>query len=104
MTNKKALILLFDKCEECELIITIDLLRRAGINVTIANVDDNMKPVVCDNNVKILPDIALKEVENELFDCIVVPGGPGFERLEKVLFNFKNQNYINFTILYFNLS
>jgi putative intracellular protease/amidase len=85
-TNKKALALLFEHCEECELIIPVDLLRRAGITVTIANVEGSREPVICHKDVKIMPDVDLKEVENQLFDCVIVPGGPGYERLEKVNF------------------
>jgi putative intracellular protease/amidase len=84
-TNKKALVLLFDQCEECELIIPVDSLRRAGITVTIASVEGSMQPVTCHKGVKIMPDVDLKEIENQLFDCVIVPGGPGYERLEKVL-------------------
>lgn len=91
-SQKRALVLLFDQCEECEFMIPVDTLRRAGIAVTVAGLD-GLQPVNCHKNVKILPDIEFKDIEKILFDCVILPGGPGYERLEKVLF-FKNIHFL----------
>lgn len=76
----KALVLLAQGNEEIEAVITIDVLRRAGINVTVAGVD-GADPIRCSRGVMITPDVALEEVSGE-FDIVVLPGGTeGAQRL-----------------------
>ena len=75
----KALVFLIDGNEESEVVITVDTLRRAGIECILAGVND-AQPVTCVQHLRILPDIELSRLENEDFDIIVVPGGPGSER------------------------
>ena len=81
MTEKaKALVLLAQGNEEIEAVITIDVMRRAGIDVTVAGVD-GANPIRCSRGVVITPDTALKEVSGE-YDIVVLPGGAeGGQRL-----------------------
>ncbi len=80
--NKKALIILAPGYEELEAVAAADMLRRAGIEVTIAGTVPG--PIPSDRNIKIVPDAELDEVAGETFDLIVLPGGiPGTENLAK---------------------
>ena len=59
--------------EEMEAVILIDMLRRAGVDVTVAG-DGDM--VTCSRGVRIVPDIALDDLaDDDEFDLIVLPGG-----------------------------
>ena len=71
--NKTALLLLADGAEEMETVIPIDILRRAGIKVTIAGVN-GIKTVTCCNNLKIIPDVALENI-TDMYDAVIIPGG-----------------------------
>lgn len=78
--NPSALVMLAQGCEEMEAVISIDVLRRGGIDVTVAGVN-GADPVRCSRGVVITPDVALDEVEGD-FDVLVLPGGAeGAQRL-----------------------
>ena len=82
---KTALVFLADGAEEMETVITVDVLRRAGIEVLLAGVLSG-DTVVCSRHVKLVPDIALDQIKNDLFDAVIVPGGlKGAEACAKVL-------------------
>jgi len=78
----RILIPLAQGCEELEAVTVIDLLRRAGLEVTSAGLDDG--PVTASRGTRLLPDISLDEVMAESFDMIVLPGGlPGADNLDR---------------------
>lgn len=78
--NPNALLLLAEGAEEMEAVISIDVLRRGQIDVTVAGIDGS-QPVRCSRGVVITPDVALDAVEG-VFDIIVLPGGAeGAKRL-----------------------
>ena len=83
MTEKPtALVLLTQGSEEIEAVISIDVLRRGGIDVTVASID-GVDPVRCSRGVVITPDVALDDVRGD-FDIVVLPGGAeGAQRLAK---------------------
>ncbi len=84
-TSKKGLIVLFERFEEIELVTTLDMMRRSGMQVYIATINQNLEPVEGCNRIFVKPDVELlKFGENNMFDVIVIPGGPGFESLTKV--------------------
>ncbi|MCK4865977.1 MAG: DJ-1/PfpI family protein [Gammaproteobacteria bacterium] len=67
-------------CEELEAITITDLLTRAGIKVITAGLDDQV--IVASRGMKLLADKQLKDVLEEDFDMIVLPGGlPGADHL-----------------------
>ncbi len=67
-------------CEELEAVTIIDLLRRAGINVVTASLDD--KAVTCSRKTVIIADTTLERVMQDDFDLMVLPGGlPGADNL-----------------------
>ena len=76
-SEKSALVILATGAEEMETVITVDVLRRAKINVTLAGLE-GLEPVVCSRGVKIVPDTSLDEaVEKGRYDVVVMPGGLG---------------------------
>ncbi|MBL7997264.1 MAG: DJ-1/PfpI family protein [Candidatus Kapabacteria bacterium] len=66
--------------EEMEAITTVDILRRGGMNVTIAG---ESEVVICSRGIRINPDRLIDDIdESEEFDAIVLPGGAqGVENL-----------------------
>ncbi|KAJ2892415.1 hypothetical protein IWW38_003232 [Coemansia aciculifera] len=77
-TPKKAIVFIANGTEEMEAVITIDVLRRAGIHVLVlAAVDTSTDPVVCSRGVKLVPDAYLGDdsVKIATYDAVVVPGG-----------------------------
>ncbi len=76
----KVLVPLAQGCEELEAVTVIDLLRRAGIEVITAGLDEHA--VIASRGVRLLPDTTLEELKEGRFDLIVLPGGlPGADHL-----------------------
>ncbi len=69
-----ALVLLAAGAEEMETVITVDVLRRAGVEVTLAGIE-GPDLVRCSRGVRIHPDASLEELDDRLFDAVVLPGG-----------------------------
>ena len=75
------LIPLAQGCEELEAVTVIDLLRRAGIEVTTAGLEDG--PVTCSRGTVLLPDTTLDAALGHDYDMVVLPGGlPGADHLQ----------------------
>jgi DJ-1 family protein len=69
----KVLVPLAQDSEELEAVTIIDLLRRAGIKVTVAGENEI---ITCSRGVKIIPDVLLDTIDTDLsFDAIILPGG-----------------------------
>ncbi len=78
---QKVLVLLAQGCEEIEAVTVIDILRRAGVEVASAGLDD--LPVLASRGVMLLPDTTLDLAQHQSFDMIVLPGGqPGTDNLK----------------------
>ncbi|WP_456448571.1 DJ-1 family glyoxalase III [Thiolapillus sp.] len=76
------LIPLAQGCEELEAVTIIDLLRRAGVDVTTAGLEQG--PVTCSRGVVLMPDTILEKVLDNDFDMVVLPGGlPGADHLNE---------------------
>jgi protein DJ-1 len=73
MTQPRVLVILAEGAEEMETTISVDILRRGGIDVVLAGLDGD-SPVLCSRNVCIVPDIALDRVTPPV-DALVLPGG-----------------------------
>ncbi len=68
-------------CEELEAVTIIDLLRRAGLTVVVAGLEEGT--VTASRGVMLLPETTLAEVLDQDFDMVVLPGGlGGAQRLE----------------------
>jgi 4-methyl-5(b-hydroxyethyl)-thiazole monophosphate biosynthesis len=74
--QKKVLLVLFPGFEELEAIAPIDLLRRAGAEVTLASLTGD-ETVVGRSGVAIRADAALAAIDPATYDLLVIPGGPG---------------------------
>ena len=71
---KTALVLLAEGAEEMETVITVDVLRRAEIDVTVAGLT-GPDTVKCSRGVFVKPDVALSEAASKQYDIIILPGG-----------------------------
>ena len=79
-TIPKVLVPVADGTEEIEAVCMIDVLRRAGAEVTVASVG-NLR-ITASRGVKIVADCTIADCRNEDFDLIALPGGiPGAEHL-----------------------
>ncbi|KAF3421249.1 hypothetical protein E2986_06392 [Frieseomelitta varia] len=74
MSKKTALLLIADGSEEMEAVITTDVLRRVGIDVTVAGLTEN-PCVKCSRDVKICVDAKLSDAVNQKYDVVILPGG-----------------------------
>lgn len=72
--TKKALLLLADGFEEIEAVVPIDILRRAGIDLTVASVSPSTT-VVGRSRISIVADKTLAALSVDAFDALVLPGG-----------------------------
>ncbi|HOL19690.1 MAG TPA: DJ-1/PfpI family protein [Candidatus Hydrogenedens sp.] len=77
----KVLVLLAQGCEEVEAVTVIDLLNRAGVEVTTACLDKE-KIIHASHGALLVAQKLLDEVLTEEFDMVVLPGGlPGADNL-----------------------
>lgn len=77
----KVLVPLAPGCEEIEAVTAVDILRRAGVEVTTAGLTDG--PIKASRGTRLLPDTTLDEALKQDYDMIVLPGGmPGSEHLK----------------------
>jgi 4-methyl-5(b-hydroxyethyl)-thiazole monophosphate biosynthesis len=77
----KALVFLAEGFEEIETVTIVDVLRRAGVEVTVAG---SVNMVEGAHAIKIFPDKSIDDVKLGDFDAVVVPGGnPGYKNLRK---------------------
>ncbi len=73
----RVLVPLAEGCEEMEAVTIIDLLRRGGVEVVAAGLEDG--PVTGSRGTRILPDMTLDEALGQEFDMVVLPGAlPGW--------------------------
>lgn len=74
--KQRVLALLFDGVEEIEAITPVDLLRRAEVDVVMASVNEQ-RTVEGRSGIRIQTDKTWSEIEDEQFDLLFIPGGPG---------------------------
>uniref|UniRef100_A0A0K8TQW7 Putative transcriptional regulator dj-1 n=1 Tax=Tabanus bromius TaxID=304241 RepID=A0A0K8TQW7_TABBR len=74
--SKSALVILAPGAEEMEFVISADVLRRAGISVTVAGLK-GADDVKCSRDIVIKPDATFESVAQKQFDVVVMPGGLG---------------------------
>lgn len=79
---KRAMLILSEGFEEMEAVTPLDLLRRAGLEVVCASTGPGLT-VAGGRGIRIQADRLLDECLGEKFDLLVLPGGPGVERLRK---------------------
>lgn len=74
------LAILAEGFEEIETVTPIDLLRRAGVTVTVAALADGIH-VTGRTGLTLHADTTLEAVREQNFDCLFLPGGPGVKHL-----------------------
>ncbi|HQY04661.1 MAG TPA: DJ-1/PfpI family protein [Lacunisphaera sp.] len=74
------LVLLADDFEEIEAFAPVDLLRRAGVEVTVASLNDN-RHATGRSGITAHADVALTAVATQIFDLVFLPGGAGVKHL-----------------------
>ncbi|VAX08325.1 DJ-1/YajL/PfpI superfamily, includes chaperone protein YajL (former ThiJ), parkinsonism-associated protein DJ-1, peptidases PfpI, Hsp31 [hydrothermal vent metagenome] len=71
-------------CEELEAVTIVDLLRRAGLEVITAGLDE--KPINASHGMVLIADMTLTQAMQKNYDMIVLPGGlPGADNLNQDL-------------------
>lgn len=79
MINVKALVILAEGFEDIEAFAAIDVLHRAGVDVTKSGISS--KIVTSMHGVKVMIDKTLSDISSSDFDMLVLPGGPGYRNL-----------------------
>jgi 4-methyl-5(b-hydroxyethyl)-thiazole monophosphate biosynthesis len=78
---KTALVLFAEGSEELEAVTVVNILRRAGVTVTLAGLSDGA--LKGSRGITLQPDTTLNAVLNDDFDMLVLPGGmPGTRHLQ----------------------
>ena len=74
---KHVLVPLAEGFEEIETVTIVDILRRAGIQVTVASVEKHPSSAAIEgrSGIKVMPDRALSEMSIAEYDMMVLPGG-----------------------------
>jgi 4-methyl-5(b-hydroxyethyl)-thiazole monophosphate biosynthesis len=76
----EALVFLATGFEEIETVTIVDVLRRAGIKVTVTGLSSGVTDGA--HGIKIVPDKTIDTVKIVDFDAVIVPGGnPGYKNL-----------------------
>jgi len=70
----KAIIFIADGLEECEGLLVVDVLRRAGTEVTTASINGT-KQVVSSHGITFFTDMLVEEADYEHADIVILPGG-----------------------------
>lgn len=74
------LVILADGFEEIEAFAPVDLLRRGGIEVVVATLNEN-RHVTGRSAIVAHGDLALSAIQERLFDLVFLPGGAGVKNL-----------------------
>jgi len=79
-STKTALIVMPEGVEEVEAVTPIDLLRRAGVDVTVASLGPELR-VTGRTGIVLGTDTSLATIGMQMFDLLILPGGPGVRHL-----------------------
>lgn len=75
----KAAVILAEGFEEIEAFTTVDILRRAGVEVTVASMASSV--VEGSRKVRVMTDKRMSEITADNYDALILPGGPGYKSL-----------------------
>lgn len=67
-------ILLGDGFEECEALVPADLLRRAGVEVALVSIDEELE-VTGGHGITVRADLPLAQVDEDAMEMLLLPGG-----------------------------
>lgn len=75
-------VFMVDGFEEIEALTVVDLARRAGIEVDVISAMADC--IVCGSHkIPVVCDMHISDVEKDVYDMVVLPGGPGHRALEE---------------------
>ncbi len=74
---KNIYVILADGFEEMEFIISVDVLKRADLNVVTVSLKTTRDAVLGAHNIQIIPDITLNDFDIKTCDMLLLPGGMG---------------------------
>ncbi|MCK4888057.1 MAG: DJ-1/PfpI family protein [Planctomycetes bacterium] len=74
--SRKVLVTIADGIEEIEAVCIIDVLRRAGSDVTVASVGDSLQ-ITASRGVILVADELIAGCKGQTYDLIALPGGMG---------------------------
>jgi 4-methyl-5(b-hydroxyethyl)-thiazole monophosphate biosynthesis len=74
--GKKICVLFGGGVEEIEIVTPVDILRRGGVEVTLASAGDSLE-VSGAHGVGLIAEVAVDGVNPASFDALLLPGGPG---------------------------
>ena len=72
--SMKAIVFLADGFEECEGLIVVDILRRAGVDTVMASAMSGLQ-IDSSRHIKVMADAMASDVDYDAADLIVLPGG-----------------------------
>ena len=78
--GKTALFVFADGLEELEAVAPLDILRRSGVDCTVASQTGSLE-VTGRNGITLKADCHFEDVADKPFDLLVLPGGPGVHAL-----------------------
>ena len=70
----KTIVFLADGFEECEALIVVDILRRAGVETVMASIMGRLE-VDSSRNIIVKADVLAEDVDFDTVDLVVLPGG-----------------------------
>ena len=70
----KAIVFLADGFEECEGLIAVDILRRAGVETIMASAMEDLQ-IDSSRHIKVMADAMAADIDYDTVDLIVLPGG-----------------------------
>ena len=80
---KKALMLFAEGFETVEALMVVDLLRRGGVEVSMASIDEN-EMVTSAQGIGVQMDMVMGEADLLTYDAVILPGGmPGTNYLKE---------------------
>jgi 4-methyl-5(b-hydroxyethyl)-thiazole monophosphate biosynthesis len=82
MPPPTVLVILAEGFEEIEVVTPVDVLRRAGAEVTVASLGDGIH-VMGRSGIMLHSDTTLGAVDGSNFDCLLLPGGPGVKKMRE---------------------
>ncbi|MDR1579249.1 MAG: DJ-1/PfpI family protein [Synergistaceae bacterium] len=74
MSRARAALFIINGFEETEALCTVDILRRAEIEVTIVSLGDSEK-ITGRSKITVLADALFGEIKDKEFDMLIIPGG-----------------------------
>jgi len=74
MTTKQVALFLINGFEETEALCTVDILRRAGIDVTTVSLGTS-RSLTGRSNITVLADAMFDDISDKTFGMLVIPGG-----------------------------